>query len=214
MSTASDSTVVQLAGWSEKSGSAPDEPPEEELSPPDQLVPLLEAAGRGDQQAFAELYNAAAPKLYAIALRILKQEGQAQECLQDGLVRIWEHAADYRPERGAPMTWMGIIVRRRALDMIRRSGRERVGNEAEDVERWLDGRALAGPGEDPVDPVERDKLLACLAELRPEQQQVLRWAYFEGLTHPEMAERSQVPLGTVKTWIRRGIARLRDCLEP
>jgi len=214
MSTASDSTVVQLAGWSEKSGSAPDEPPEEELSPPDRLVPLLEAAGRGDQQAFAELYNAAAPKLYAIALRILKQEGQAQECLQDGLVRIWEHAADYRPERGAPMTWMGIIVRRRALDMIRRSGRERVGNEAEDVERWLDGRALAGPGEDPVDPVERDKLLVCLAELRPEQQQVLRWAYFEGLTHPEMAERSQVPLGTVKTWIRRGIARLRDCLEP
>jgi len=214
MPSSSRSPAVRLA--SEDGQTAPERAAPDGAAKPDRdpLVALLEATGRGDQQAFAELYNAAAPKLYAVALRILKQEGPAQECLQDGLVRIWERAADYRAERGAPMTWMGTIVRRRALDMIRRSNREHVGTGSEDVTRWLDTRAAADPGEEPADPVARDRLLACMAGLRPEQQQVLRWAYFEGLTHPEMAERSQVPLGTVKTWIRRGIARLKDCLEP
>ena len=193
------------------------EPPanqESAAAPPDPLVALLDRAARGDQQAFAELYHAAAPKLYAVALRILKQEGQAQECLQDGFVRIWEHAGAYRPERGAPMTWMGIIVRRRALDMLRRGKREWAPDEPDDLERWLNAAAAEDHAEDPADPVARDKMLTCLAALRPEQQRVLRGAYFEGLSHPELAERNQVPLGTVKTWIRRGLARLRDCLEP
>ena len=199
MSSAVRSTVVPLA--------------EADAAPPDSLVPLLERAGRGDQQAFAALYQAAAPKLYAIALRILKQEGQAQECLQDGFVRIWEHAGDYRPERGAPLTWMGIIVRRRALDMLRRGKRELHADEPDELERWINA-ALPQGGDEPPDPLARDQLQACFATLRPEQQRVLHGAYFEGLTHPELAERNGVPLGTVKTWIRRGIARLRDCLEP
>lgn len=179
------------------------------------LAEQLAATGKGDQAAFAALYREAAPKLYGIALRILKQEASAQECLQDAWVRIWEHAGDYRPERGAPMTWMGVIVRRRALDMLRRGQRERLPEDAEEVTRQLDHQAWADrdPQGELVDPHQRDALVACLARLREEQQQALRLAYFEGLSHPELAEHLAVPLGTVKTWIRRGMEKLRQCLE-
>lgn len=179
------------------------------------LADLLAATGEGDEAAFATLYAESAPKLYAIALRILKQEGQAQECLQDAWVRIWEHAADYRRERGAPMTWMGVIVRRRALDMLRRGTRERVPGDPEEVDRQLDALAAAEPDPDGegADPRLREALAACLGRLRSEQQQALRLAYYEGLTHPELAQRLDVPLGTVKTWIRRGMEKLRQCLE-
>ncbi len=182
----------------------------------DQLVRLLHACAQGDEAAFARLYRAASPKLYGLALRIVKEEYQAQECLQDGFVRIWEHAGDYRQERGAPMTWMGIIVRRRALDMVRRRRREQVAADPEDLERRLDElTALEGGGLDHrVDPREREALLECLGQLGKEQRESLRLAYFEGLTHPELAERLQAPLGTVKTWVRRGLERLKRCLEP
>ncbi|HKJ70983.1 MAG TPA: sigma-70 family RNA polymerase sigma factor [Gammaproteobacteria bacterium] len=174
---------------------------------------LLAATGRGDQQAFAALYGEASPNLFGIALRILRQEGAAQECLQDAWVRIWEHAADYRPERGAPLTWMGVIVRRRALDMLRRSGRERVGDDPEAVDRELDQWTWTEGVEVGSDPHQREALQRCLERLRQEQREALRLAYFDGLSHPELARRLAVPLGTAKTWIRRAMEKLRLCLE-
>lgn len=180
------------------------------------LASLLRACAAGDEAAFARLYRAASPKLYGIALRIVKQEHQAQECLQDGFVRIWEHAADYREERGAPMTWMGTIVRRRALDMVRRGQRERTAADPEDLDRWLDGQAALEwvSSDEGMAPQDRRALAECLGQLRREQRESLRLAYFEGLTHPELAERLGAPLGTVKTWVRRALERLRKCLEP
>jgi len=177
------------------------------------LANLLGATAEGDQAAFAELYQATSAKLYGFALRIVKDEGQAQECLQDAYVRIWEHAADYRPERGAPLTWMGVIVRRRALDMIRRKGRERVLDDPEEIGRRMDQQDHTDGPEAEVDPREWERLSACLGQLRQEQQEALRLAFFEGLAHPEVAERLGTPLGTVKTWIRRGMEKLRTCLE-
>ena len=176
------------------------------------LADLLRATGEGDRAAFAELYQHTAAKLYGFARRIVKDEGRAQECLQDAFIRIWEHAGDYRPERGAPLTWMGIIVRRRALDRVRRGDRERVLSDPDEVDRRADrDRPSAGP-EERSDPRAGERLAACLADLRSEQQEALRLAYFEGLAHAEVAERMGTPLGTVKTWIRRGMEKLRACM--
>ena len=177
------------------------------------LADLLQATAKGDQLAFARLYQETSAKLYGFALRILKNEGQAQECLQDAYIRIWEHAPDYRAERGAPLTWMGVIVRRRALDMVRRKGRERVLDDPDELARRMDQVAHSEGPETGPDPREWEKLSACLGQLRDEQREALRLAFFEGLAHPEVAERLGVPLGTVKTWIRRGMEKLRTCLE-
>ena len=179
----------------------------------ERLAGLLQATAQGDQAAFARLYQATSAKLYGFAVRIVKDDGQAQECLQDAFIRIWEHAGDYRPERGAPLTWMGVIVRRRALDMVRRKGRERVPDDPEELDRRMDQLTHTEGPEAGADPDEWDHLTACLGQLRQEQQQALRLAFFEGLAHPEVAERMDVPLGTVKTWIRRGMEKMRTCLE-
>lgn len=177
------------------------------------LAELLQGTASGDREAFAELYQATAAKLYGLALRIVKDDGKAQECLQDAFIRIWEHAGDYRSDRGAPMTWMGTIVRRRALDLVRRQGRERVLDDPEELSWRMDQVVHAEGPEENRDPREWQALSACLGELRHEQQEALRLAYFEGLAHPEVAERMGIPLGTVKTWIRRGMEKLRTCLE-
>lgn len=177
------------------------------------LAELLQSTASGDRDAFAELYQATAAKLYGLALRIVKDDGKARECLQEAFVRIWEHAGDYRPERGAPMTWMGTIVRRRALDLVRRQDKERVLDDPEELSWRMDQVVHTEGPEEGRSPQEWQALSACLGELRQEQQEALRLAYFEGLAHPEVAERMAIPVGTVKTWIRRGMEKLRTCLE-
>ncbi|WP_373656169.1 sigma-70 family RNA polymerase sigma factor [Thiohalorhabdus methylotrophus] len=172
---------------------------------------LLHACADGDRSALARLYRTAGPKLYGLALRILREESRAQECLQEAFIRIWEHAGSYREARGAPMTWMGIIVRRRALDMLRGPGRERLLADPEDLENLLDDPDRHGGAEGYAKG--REDLAKCLEELGEEQRKALHLAFFEGLTHPELAERLQQPLGTVKTWIRRALLQLRNCLE-
>ncbi|MFA9461559.1 sigma-70 family RNA polymerase sigma factor [Thiohalorhabdus methylotrophus] len=177
------------------------------------LAALVEASAQGDQDAFAQLYGATSAKLYGFALRILKNEGLAQECLQDAYIRIWEHSGSYRRTRGAPLTWMGIIVRRRALDMIRCANREHVLDDPEELFRHKDQMDHAEGPESGLDFSERERLAACLGKLGRNQQQVLRLAFFDGLAYPEVAEHLQAPLGTVKTWIRGGMEKLRKCLE-
>ncbi len=204
-----------LAAGSNNSGAEGGLAPAHVASHTQRLVNLLVATGNGDEQAFAELYQATSSRLYGFALRILKEEGLAQDCLQEAYIRIWEHAKKYQPQRGAPLTWMGVIVRRQALDMVRRRSRE----YAEDPEavgrrldEWPEGQSEDGP--ELVDPKERERLRDCLEQLRKEQRECLRLAFYESLTYPELAERLAVPLGTVKTWIRRSMERLRRCLKP
>jgi len=177
------------------------------------LAELLQATADGDRDAFGELYQATAAKLYGLALRIVKDDNKAQECMQDAFIRIWEHAGDYRPDRGAPLTWMGTIVRRRALDRVRRQDRERMLDDPEDLTRKMDRVAHTEGPEEGRSPGEWEALAGALGQLRQEQQEALRLAYFEGLSHPEVAERMGIPLGTVKTWIRRGMEKMRACLD-
>lgn len=169
------------------------------------LSDLLVATGRHDKQAFSRLYHLTSPKLYAVALRILKEEGSAQDCLQESFLSVWRHAASYRPERAAPMTWLTTLIRNRAIDLLRKQPQDAL---KVDIETML--ATLPDQVHEATDKLAIDK---CLAELDPAHRDCVLQAYYEGLTHKELAQQRRLPLGTVKTWIRRALEQLRQCLQ-
>ncbi|MEO7744447.1 MAG: sigma-70 family RNA polymerase sigma factor [Usitatibacter sp.] len=173
------------------------------------LAELLARAGLGDRKAFAELYTAAAPKLFAVSLRIVRERQLAEEVLQDSFVSIWKHAADYAREKSAPSTWMAAIVRNRSLDVVRRHREE---PDVDDVGAANLVDEAAAPDREAEARADGHSLGRCLHELEAEQRQVVALAFFHGLTHSELAAHLRRPLGTVKTHVRRALARLRDCL--
>ncbi len=178
----------------------------------DRLGTLLGDAAAGDRVAFRDVYRATAPHLFGLALRLLRRRDAAEEVLQEAFVSIWQHAGDYRRERGSPIAWMGTIVRNRALDRIRR---ERATVALDDVpghEDWQDGDPQ--PDEATAASQEARRLAVCLDALDEKPRRAIVLAYREGLTHEEIARRLPAPLGTVKTWIRRGLMQLKDCLGP
>jgi RNA polymerase sigma-70 factor (ECF subfamily) len=175
------------------------------------LAQLLSQSSLGDRAAFAELYRATASKLFAVSLRIVRERPLAEEALQDSFVNIWNHASDYAQAKSAPTTWMTAIVRNRSLDIVRRS------REEPDVDEALTANLVdesAAPARDAQARAEAHTLERCLEKLDAEQRQTIALAFYHGLTHSELAAHLRRPLGTVKTHIRRGLARLRECLEP
>jgi len=180
-----------------------------ELAAPGDLQPriladLLAATANGDKAAYSRFYRLTSPKLYAVALRILKQEALAQDCLQDAYLSVWRQAAAYQKGRAAPMTWLVTIVRNRAIDILRK---QRHSSQSDDAELEM----LAAPGcSDAL--IDRLALEKCLEALQPKQRHCLTLAYYEGLTHPELSQRLTTPIGTIKTWIRRGLEQIRQCL--
>jgi RNA polymerase sigma-70 factor (ECF subfamily) len=176
----------------------------------DSLATLLAACGRGDRQAFSRLYRSSSAKLFGVALRILRREDWAEEVLQDCYVSIWSHAQDYHPGLSAPMTWMTSIVRNRCLDRLRKPRLEVSDSDGEMIDQAISDNP------EPLAELERNKnaqaLARCLRELEPKQRQAIALAFYEGLSHSELASRLSQPLGTVKTWVRRGLLRLKSCL--
>ena len=182
---------------------------------PEELQRLLAACAKRDRDAFAQLYRSTSPKLYGVALRILKRQDWAEEVLQDCYVNIWTHAPTYRTERATPMTWMTSIVRNRCLDWLRRPNPEVVLESGDgDEGDPLDGIAsdLPGPLQRLAALSEGRALHACLQALDARQRQAILLAFYDGLSHSELAMQLRQPLGTVKTWVRRGLERLRACL--
>jgi RNA polymerase sigma-70 factor (ECF subfamily) len=177
----------------------------------DPLASLLAACARRDRAAFERLYRASAPKLFGVALRILRREDWAEDVLQECYVRIWDHAPEYRAGLAAPMTWMTSIVRNRCLDWLRRPRLEVIDEEGD----LLATAPSDGPG--PLAALqsgrETQALKRCLEALDGKQRQAIALAYFDGLSHSELAAHLREPLGTVKTWVRRGLLRLKSCLE-
>ena len=174
------------------------------------LEELLRATARGDRVSFHRLYDATAPHLFAIALRILRRRDRAEEVLQEAFVSIWRRAGDWSPERGGARTWIASIVHHRAIDAIRREGRlVQLDEEAhgETIDETPDAFDLASAGED------AKRLAACLDALDEQPRAAIRLAYWRGLSHEELAERMDAPVGTVKSWIRRGLQRLKTCLD-
>lgn len=177
----------------------------------DQLGQMLSRCSLGDQAAFGALYEATSAKLYGIALRILKREAWAEEALQEAYVKIWRHAGSYNPGRGRPMTWMINVVRNQSLDLLRRADYRAT------EEEWT---AEADPRTSPDDPAARaetseemQRVLGCLGGLAEEQRSCILLSYHQGLTPTEVATRMERPVGTVKTWIRRGLLKVRECLD-
>ncbi|GIL05943.1 sigma-70 family RNA polymerase sigma factor [Betaproteobacteria bacterium PRO7] len=181
---------------------------------------LLTVAARqpGAAEAFEQLYRACAPLLLGVAQRIVRRRELAEEVLHDAFAKIWRTAESFDP-LGAPTGWMVAIVRNRALDLMESHDVARVDSYHdaldEDPEGALDRLFdWSAPADDAVD---RDRigrwLRDCLAELAAVERQTLVLAYSQGLSHGELAAHLHKPLGTIKTWIRRGMANLRECVE-
>uniref|UniRef100_UPI003F84C502 sigma-70 family RNA polymerase sigma factor n=1 Tax=Cupriavidus ulmosensis TaxID=3065913 RepID=UPI003F84C502 len=181
----------------------------------DRLAALLQGAAMGDRQALRQLYDQTATKLFGLALRITNRHDWAEDVVQESFVSIWHHAGDYRPHLAAPMTWMTAIVRNRALDCLRRQAAARASQMVElddTLGEWLADDA-AGPAELALASQEARALNQCLQRLEQPQRQAISLAYLKDMSHSELSEQLQVPLGTIKSWIRRGLERLRTCLE-
>jgi RNA polymerase sigma-70 factor, ECF subfamily len=186
--------------------------PAQQLERNARLMELLARTALADQQAFAELYRLTSAHLYAVALRILREAGAAEEVLQESFVNVWHHAGSYVAAKSQPLTWLTSIVRNRCLDQLRRREVETVTMDDDE------GGATIAAG----DPSPLELLLsgadaravgACVEGLEAGQKQAIALAFFQGLSHSELAQHLREPLGTVKSWIRRGLERLRACLD-
>ena len=168
---------------------------------------LLQRAARGDGSAVMALYDRHAPALLALAMRVLGNRDEAEEVLQESFVRIWQEAASYDANRAGFRAWACTIVRNRALDLVRRRGTQIRGTAVmEQPEPPAKPDAVAQSGEDAA------RVRAALATLPEAQRHALELAYYEGLTHVEIAERTKTPLGTVKTRILDGMRKLKQML--
>jgi len=181
---------------------------------PQQLKTWLLAAAKRDASAFKSLYQATSPKLFGFALRILHKRELAEEVLQESYVAIWNNAGNYQSHLAAPMTWMATIVRNKAFDHLRRSDVS-VEIDAEQFDSEV-MNALQDPQATPIEALQISgdaKALAwCMSALEGLHRQTLALAYYHDLSHSEVAEQLQLPIGTVKTWIRRSLEKLRVCL--
>jgi RNA polymerase sigma-70 factor (ECF subfamily) len=182
-------------------------------APPDLnslLDVLLRKTARGDRAAFARLYELSSAKLFGVALRILRQRDMAEDVLQEAFIAIWQRAADFDPAKGSAMTWLNTVVRHRAIDAVRRLGHR--ADRPGDFEAEL-GRLEAGAAASADRQAGLRALMACLAELEAAPRRAVLLAYLYGFTHEELAQRLAVPLGTIKSWTRRSLERLKRCLD-
>ncbi|MBV9634554.1 MAG: sigma-70 family RNA polymerase sigma factor [Methylobacteriaceae bacterium] len=180
------------------------------------LADVMKRVGRRDRRAFAELYQATSAKLYGIVFRILGEKAVADEVLQEVYVKIWERAADFDAARASPITWMAAIARNRALDEVRRRKPD-VPALGRGLEEMPDNLEFAAATDHPLDPRERSeelaRLMLCLGGLEPNRREMLLLAYYRGMSREALGERFAAPVSTVKTWLRRSLAQLRDCLS-
>ena len=169
---------------------------------------------RESEQALRELYDQASTKLYGLAVKVVGNREWAEDVLQEAFVTIWRSAGDYRASLSPPMAWMGLIVRSRALDFLRRRASEGA-DTAQELGDTI-SESVAGDSPDPLDTAQASEqawaLHECMRKLEGRQREVLSLAYLRDLSHSELAAQLQLPLGTVKTWIRRGLDQLRGCM--
>jgi RNA polymerase sigma-70 factor (ECF subfamily) len=189
-------------------GAVAGQPNVSELNP---LAELLAATAGGDRAAFHQLYHLSSPRLFGTALCLLRRRELAEEVVQEAFVSIWHKARQYRSERGNALAWMTRIVRNRAIDRLRAERREphEVASLDEVSEARLESVGAGVASRDHGEGSLRD----CLEQLKNAQQDSIVLAYYYGLTHEELAARLDAPLGTVKSWVRRGLLQLKDCLE-
>ena len=174
------------------------------------LDTLLEEIALGSRQAFERLYRESAPRLFAICLRIVPQRAEAEDVLQEVFVTVWRKAAQYDAGRAGAMAWLAMIARNKAIDRIRSESQARQAAPLEMAEEIAD--PAASPQLDAQASAERELLDECLKRLDVRRRSLIRAAFFDGSTYEELAVRIGSPLGTVKSWVRRALMQLRECL--
>src|SRR5450830_457686 len=182
----------------------------QENSSPAYLAELLSKVGLGDRAAFSSLYQTTSAKLFGLALRILLRRDLAEEALQDAFVKIWHNAESFNPEKAAAMTWMTAVVRNRCLDVLRAAPHEAQLAEEQSFDDWASEDL--GPLAEITASTEVKALMNCMSHLAPLQRQAIAMSYFHDLAHEQLAQQLVQPLGTIKTWIRRGLQVLKNCL--
>ncbi len=177
----------------------------------DHLQALLARCARQDRAAFEELYRLTSPKLFSLCSYLLRRQSLAEDALQEAFMQIWRDAGRFDPARSQPMTWMGVIVRHRALDLLRR---QRPATSLDDQPWLAEGEDdQPGPLEGLLDWANAQELKRCLDELTEQHRESVILAFLRGLTHQQLSEHLATPLGTVKSWVRRGLGQLQRCLE-
>jgi RNA polymerase sigma-70 factor, ECF subfamily len=176
-----------------------------------QLVAAINRVAGGDRAALRLVYSETSSKLFGVCLRILGDRSEAEDVLQDVYLTVWRKAASFDDAVASPITWLVAIARNRSIDRLRSSARSRahapIEVAAEVPDEGLSALERLEIGEDQA------RLKDCLQELEERQSAAIRSAFLDGFTYEELAERNRVPLGTMKSWIRRGLLKLRACLE-
>lgn len=181
-----------------------------EQEPEDGLGALLNRSARGDTAAFERIYDEVAPSVLGVATRVIRNRAQAEEVAQDVLVEVWRSASRYAPERGSAKAWIMTIAHRRAVDRVRQAQAD------VDREERVSSRHEGSPYDEVADEVEsnfeREQVQRCLGTLTDLQRESVALAYYDGYTYREVAQLLKAPLGTIKTRLRDGLSRLRDCM--
>jgi RNA polymerase sigma factor (sigma-70 family) len=179
-----------------------------------ELIALLDRVAVSDPAALRALYEMTSAKLYGLAVRVVTNREWAEDVLQEAFLTVWRVAGDYRASLSPPMAWLGLIVRSRGLDFLRRRAAER-SHLTQELDETLSD-TLAGDLPDPMNTTQASEqawaLHQCLERLESRQREVVSLAYLRDLSHGELATQLKLPLGTVKTWIRRGLEQLRSCM--
>ena len=175
----------------------------------DELNRLLLQTAQNDRQAFTRLYERTSSRLFGICMRMLADRREAEEVLQEAFVSVWQRSGSFAPAKASALTWLVTLTRNKAIDRLRQRGEVRLDGAAA-MENLVD--QADGPSTQAEQNQQYKRLRECLDELEPQQRQSVREAFFSGATYNELAERTKVPLGTMKSWIRRSLLQLRACL--
>ena len=182
--------------------------------PSQRLVKLLVRVARRDREAFRALYDLTSDRLFGIAIGLLHDRARAEEVLQEAYVRVWQRAAQFDAGVARPMTWLITIVRNRAIDLLRAERQERASTTAWSDEHGDKIATLAPAPEQQLQrALEAAQIDRSLRALPRQQRHALALVLYRGMTHAEVACAARVPLGTAKSWVRRGLAQLQRCVD-
>lgn len=175
----------------------------------DALTTLLARVALRDRRAFGLLYQSASPKLFSVVLRILRDRVEAEEALQEVFIKVWQRAERYDPQQGAAMTWLATIARNHAIDMIRARK-----PQASELDAAFDvASPEPGPEAMAINASEGTRIDGCMQTLEADRADAVRKAYVEGMSYRELADSYRIPINTMRTWLRRSLLKLRECLD-
>ena len=175
----------------------------------DEIEQLLVKVGLGDRLAFSQLFDTTSGKLLGICLRILGDRQAAEDAVQDSFIKVWRNANKYQVNQHGPLPWLNTIARNTAIDKLRSQ------KPTEDMTDYME--FMSSPGGDPeqaaIATSEAARILACLDELSADRRDAIKGAYLQGERYQDISERLNIPLNTVRTWLRRGLMSLRECMS-